>query len=104
MYPKLDPEYIKEVKRENRTRQFGLSNYLPNSLKRDRSIEGISNYETSVGSGLYKAASRSTLRQFKQETERSLTRNQPKLNRLASLSELESIDNNVTLKTLDTLH
>jgi len=50
MYPKLDPAYIKEVKRENRTREFGLSNYLPNSLKRDQSLESISNLETSVWS------------------------------------------------------
>lgn len=74
MYPKLDPAYIKEVKRENRTRQFGLSNYLPNSLKKDRSVEGISNFATSVGSGLYKG-SRNTLKMFKQDTARSMTRN-----------------------------
>ena len=50
MFLKLDPEYIKEVKKENRKRNFNLNDYLPNSLKRDRSSSRISNSD--VGTGL----------------------------------------------------
>jgi len=35
----LDPEYIRSVKREKRQRSFALNDYLPNSIKRDSSIE-----------------------------------------------------------------
>jgi len=35
MFQKLDPEYIKHVKKELRKRRFGLNDYLPNSLRRD---------------------------------------------------------------------
>ena len=50
MFLKLDPEYIKEVKKENRKRNFNLNDYLPNSLKRDRSTSRFSNSD--VGTGL----------------------------------------------------
>ena len=52
MYEKLDPDYIKQVKRERRGK-FELTDYLPNTLKQDRSFGSISNEgDTSVGSGI----------------------------------------------------
>lgn len=37
MYEKLDADYIKAVKKERRQKNFDLSNYLPNSLRKDQS-------------------------------------------------------------------
>ena len=54
IYDHLDPEYVKTLKKERRIRNFALNDYLPNSLKRDRSVmEGMSNDATSVGTRSY---------------------------------------------------
>ena len=50
MYQNLDPEYIKELKRELRKKKLGLNDHIPNNLRRDQSMSAISTAD--VGSGL----------------------------------------------------
>ena len=49
MYPKLDPKYIKEVKREMRKKKLNLNDQIPNTLKQDQSISVLTS--TDAGSG-----------------------------------------------------
>lgn len=90
MYMNLDPDYVKSVKKERRMRNFALNDYLPNSLKRDRSIDGMSNDATSVGSGHFNTMKskmgRTNLKGGNRHNSGSV------INRLASLSELPPMD------------
>ena len=51
MYERLDPEYIRLVKKERKKGKFELNDYLPNSLQMDKSTTSF-NKNDSVGSGL----------------------------------------------------
>ena len=91
----LDPSYIKQVKKENRQKTFTLNDYLPNSLRRDASMSQISNEgsQTAIGAGLLKSKkSRTSMNASTQDVEgRTGGRASPSLNRLASLSDLNSV-------------
>ena len=50
LYKHLDEKYIKEVKKELHKKKLGLNDHIPNSLKRDGSMSGISS--TDVGSAI----------------------------------------------------
>lgn len=97
MFLNLNPDYIKQVKKENRQRRFALNDYLPNSLKRDQSMSQMSNEASQVplhkmGSGLIKhKKSRTTMQASTQDDLSRTGRNSPSLNRLASLSDLNSV-------------
>ena len=93
MYMNLDPDYIKSVKKERRMRNFTLNDYLPNSLKHDRSLCGMYNDATSVGSGLL-----NTQKSKKQQQAMMTVTSQGmsvhksgSMNRLASLSEMDPL-------------
>ena len=51
MYERLDPEYIRLVKKERKKGKFELNDYLPNSLQMDKSNTSFHKND-SVGSGL----------------------------------------------------
>lgn len=90
MYMNLDADYIKSVKKERRMRNFTLNDYLPNSLKRDQSVGGMSNDATSVGSGLQNTTKSKKAKAFMNVTSRIMSvQKSGSLNRLASLSEID---------------
>ena len=100
MYKNLDPHYIKEVKKQMRKKKLGFNDQIPNSLKRDFSVTGMST--TDVGNGLLShCRSRSTFMANNTNQTASHTKlsspytRSPSLtmNRLASLSDLHSAEN-----------
>ena len=49
LYTQMDPQYLKEVKKELRKKKLCLNDHIPNSLKRDQSMSGFSS--TDIGTG-----------------------------------------------------
>ena len=85
MYQNLDKDYIKTIKKEARMRKYALENYLPNSLRRENSMESIQQQSlNSITSGFSKKLAKSNKKGQPSET----------MNRLASLTNLETSASN----------